>query len=295
MEVAEEIAAVPQGASACPFASAISSGGEACPFASSVSLSAPQDAAKARNLDAAQLLAEKGVPKAAIARMLGLDESDTQGLTVAAGRMLGNAAQMKLDDLLYEPEELCCPVMLVVYNDPVIASDGFIYEKDAVQQLINAKRSSPMTREQLKSEVFPARQKQNDAKAYREKMIKELVNFASKVEETGLAESALERATDYLEYLKPANYVRDTHNVVAQYQRIGKPIPAIFTGQMADKGKSKDTGKGKGAGVLRRVLAPPPPAPPEGAHSSLRPLPPAFAEVANPPQRQVWMSALPWM
>jgi hypothetical protein len=164
--------------------------------------------------------------------------------------MLGNAAQMKLDDLLYEPEDLCCPVMLVVYNDPVIASDGFIYEKEAVQQLINASRPSPMTRELLKSDVFPARQKQSDAKAYREKMIQELVSFASTVEEAGLAESALERATDYLEYLKPGLYVEDTHNVIAQYQKIGKPVPAIFTATAAPPAKRKGA-------TLSRVIAPP--------------------------------------
>jgi len=171
--------------------------------------------------------------------------------------MLGNAAQMKLDDLLDEPEDICCPVMLVAYKEPVIASDGFIYEKEAVQQLINASRPSPMTREQLKSDVFPARQKQSDATTYREKMIAELLSFAATVEETGLAESALERATDYLEYLGPAQHVEDTHKVVAQYQRIGKPIPAIFTGNTTPPEKGKGRGQSKRTGAGMRALAPP--------------------------------------
>ena len=73
--------------------------------------------------------------------------------------------------------------MLVLFQDPVIASDGFIYERQAVETLIRSNRPSPMTREAFSKSVFKARQKAQDAKAYREKMVKELIKFALLLDE----------------------------------------------------------------------------------------------------------------
>merc|ERR1719440_2452979 len=120
-------------------------------------------------MDAALLLAEKGIARDDIASMLGLSAEELSQLpAVAQGRVLGSAAQEKLDELLFEDEDLCCPVMLVLFEDPVIASDGFIYERQAVETLIRSNRPSPMTREAFSKAVFKARQKAQDAKAYRE-------------------------------------------------------------------------------------------------------------------------------
>merc|ERR1711959_537809 len=104
-----------------------------------------------------------------------MDESDLGALPgVHHGRALGSSEQEKLDELLDEDPDFCCPVMLVLYEDPVIASDGFIYERSAVDTLIKANRPSPMTRENLGKDVFPAKQKKKEVKEYREKMVKEL-------------------------------------------------------------------------------------------------------------------------
>lgn len=158
--------------------------------------------------------------------MLGLSQEELVQLpAVAQGRVLGSAAQERLDELLFEDEDLCCPVMLVLFQDPVIASDGFIYEREAVETLINTKRPSPMTREAFGQSVFKARQKAQDTNRYREKMLKELVRFADDCGDAGLASAALERATDYLIFLKPRNYVEDTHAVVRSWQKYGKPVP----------------------------------------------------------------------
>merc|ERR1719327_1372967 len=115
------------------------------------------------------LLAEKGISKEDIAKMLGMDLSELAALPhVAHGRVLGSNLQEKLDELLDEDLDLCCPVMLVLYEDPVIASDGFIYERSAVDTLIKNNRPSPMTREALGKDVFPAKQKKTDALQYRQ-------------------------------------------------------------------------------------------------------------------------------
>merc|ERR1711988_1471658 len=44
-------------------------------------------------------------------------------------RLLGNVSQQKLDKLLVEDPDHCCPVSLMVFHHPVVASDGFIYEE----------------------------------------------------------------------------------------------------------------------------------------------------------------------
>merc|ERR1719353_1707297 len=140
---------------------------------SSVRTVSPEDKEKARQLDAAKLLAEKGISKADIAKMLGIDESELAGIGEAHhGRALFSSAQEKLDELLDEDPDLCCPIMLVLYEDPVIASDGFVYERSAVETLIKSNRPSPMTRENLGKNVFPAKQKKQDALRYRKKTVR---------------------------------------------------------------------------------------------------------------------------
>merc|ERR1719235_1241247 len=96
-----------------------------------------------------------------------------------AGRLLGNALQKKLDDLIDEDPDLCCPVSLMVFNIPVIASDGFTYEEASLKQLLQNRQVSPMTREGLRptSRYSPA--KQAEVEVFRHQRSQELVDFAA--------------------------------------------------------------------------------------------------------------------
>jgi hypothetical protein len=201
----------------------------------SVPSASPEDLGRSRQMDAALLLAEKGIAKDDIAKMLGLSQEELAQLpTVGQGRVLGSKAQERLDELLFEDEDLCCPVMLVLFQDPVIATDGFIYERDALETLIKTGRPSPMTREAFGKSVFKARQKMQDANRYRVKMLKELIKFADECDDASLASSALERATDYLIFLTPQKHMEDTHAVVRSWQKHGKPVPsALLAGPQA--------------------------------------------------------------
>merc|ERR1712093_776221 len=93
------------------------------------------------------------------ARVHGAICGDGPDQSVLAGRLLGNVLQTRLDELCDENAEMCCPVTLMLFRNPVIASDGFMYEEDSVKQLIRNRQVSPMTREPLGSEYFQARQK----------------------------------------------------------------------------------------------------------------------------------------
>merc|ERR1712137_1077737 len=116
--------------------------------------------------------AEQGMALTQIASLLGLDEEAVKrtvtNANIGEGKLLGNKYQEQLDELLQEDPELCCPVSLVLFVDPVIASDGFMYEKASLEGLLRANMASPMTRERLKKEHLPARQRRSAAIEFRD-------------------------------------------------------------------------------------------------------------------------------
>ena len=73
-----------------------------------------------------------------------------------AGRVLSNDGQRMLDELLVEPAELCCPITLQLISDAAIASDGCVYERAAIAELVRQRKLSPMTHEPLGAELVPA-------------------------------------------------------------------------------------------------------------------------------------------
>merc|ERR1719393_553661 len=96
------------------------------------------------------------------ARVHGAIYGDGSGNVALAGRVLGNSLQKRLDELCDEDSEMCCPVTLMLFRDPVIASDGFMYEAESVKQLIRSHLKSPITREPLQKEYYPAKQKKSE-------------------------------------------------------------------------------------------------------------------------------------
>merc|ERR1711879_571793 len=77
-------------------------------------------------------------------------------------KLLDSELQKRLDGLLVEDAHLCCPITLLLLQEPMVASDGFVYEADALQGLIRAHERSPMTMEELGSEMLPAEQKMKE-------------------------------------------------------------------------------------------------------------------------------------
>lgn len=66
------------------------------------------------------------------------------------------------------PPRLICPITRQIYRDPVIASDGFTYERFALQQLLDGSRipNSPLTRERLNLQIFPNRDMQQQVEQW---------------------------------------------------------------------------------------------------------------------------------
>lgn len=88
--------------------------------------------------------------------------------------------------------------------DPVIASDGFMYEKASLEQLLKAPSRhgvvSPMTRQPLTKNYLPARQRRSEALEFRQKRGQELLTFAEKAasQKPQIASEAIERVEEYL-------------------------------------------------------------------------------------------------
>ena len=157
-------------------------------------------------------------------------------LEVAAGRLLGSQWQHRLDVLLDEDSDVCCPVSLMLFSQPVIASDGFMYEKDSLLGLLRAKMKSPMTREELKQDFIAAKQKRSEALTFREKRSWELLEFCKEARAkdasttSRMVESALERVGEYVEGLGGSRKAPALCNKVREFYEVGlgKTAPAAL-------------------------------------------------------------------
>jgi hypothetical protein len=74
---------------------------------------------------------------------------------------------LTLDDA---PDELCCPITCELMDDPVKVCDGFIYDRDAIEEWFQMHDTSPMTNLKLENKTLtPDHTTANLVKAFREK------------------------------------------------------------------------------------------------------------------------------
>ena len=53
---------------------------------------------------------------------------------------------MSMDDLsTIQIEDITCPISSEIFNDPVIASDGCIYEREMIEKWFENNNTSPLT------------------------------------------------------------------------------------------------------------------------------------------------------
>merc|ERR1719436_1232066 len=145
-----------------------------------------------------------------------------------AGRVLGSSLQQRLDQLTDEDPDLCCPVSLVVFAQPVIASDGFMYEHSSLMTLLRNRQVSPMTREVLKQEYRPAQQKKLEVEAFLQTQSQALFQFAQEAanQQPEMSVKALDRASEYLEKLRAGQAKALAAKAAQLYGQLGHPVPA---------------------------------------------------------------------
>merc|ERR1719401_1350485 len=147
-----------------------------------------------------------------------------------AGRILGNSLQQKLDKLTEEDPDLCCPVSLMIFTNPVLASDGFIYDQSSLTQLLANRQCSPMTREGLKQEYRAAQQKLDEVTVFRKQRSQDLLDFATEAasEQQLLAIAALERVQEYIEVLDMVAAQSLAVKALGLYEQLGRSVPAAL-------------------------------------------------------------------
>lgn len=145
-----------------------------------------------------------------------------------AGRVLDSALQRSLDGLLEEDPDLCCPISLLIFVEPVRASDGFIYEKSMLMQLLQNRQRSPMTREVLKSESRVATEQMADVMEFRHGRSEDLIKFAlqAATPQPQMATTALERVVDYLAVLQTERARCLAAEAAKVYITLGQRVPA---------------------------------------------------------------------
>ena len=59
--------------------------------------------------------------------------------------------KMRIEDV---PDELKCPITKRLMEDPVVASDGWTYERTAVEEYLRERRDSPLTDEPFEDDLL---------------------------------------------------------------------------------------------------------------------------------------------
>jgi hypothetical protein len=146
------------------------------------------------------------------------------------GRILGNALQQRLDRLTEEDPDLCCPVSLMVFSSPVIASDGFIYDEGSLKELLRLRQASPMTRETLKPSYRRAAGKIAEVTHFRKQRSQELLDFAAvavNAQQQQLAITALDRTCDYIQSLDTQSAQSLYRRAFDLYSKLGHTAPIL--------------------------------------------------------------------
>src|SRR3990167_9937176 len=53
--------------------------------------------------------------------------------------------KIQMNDIRYYPTDMLCPITRQPFCNPVFASDGHVYEREAIKQWLNAHTTSPCT------------------------------------------------------------------------------------------------------------------------------------------------------
>jgi Mg-chelatase subunit ChlD len=146
--------------------------------------------------------------------------------------MLGDPLQVELDSLLLEEAELVCPITLTLLLDPVIASDGCVYERAALAELVRMQGVSPITRAALTGQAIAASEHQAKVSKFMRTRAEELLGFATRAKKQGravMALTALDRLKDYLAALTPEAEPELTRRFVALCEELGRVVPSLST------------------------------------------------------------------
>merc|ERR1711988_725118 len=117
----------------------------------------------------------------------------------------------------------------MVFDSPVIASDGFIYDEASLKELLRLRQASPMTRETLKPSYRIATGKMTEVADFRKQRSQELLDFASEAADAQqqLAITALDRTSEYIQGLDAQDAQSLYRRAVDLYSKLGRTAPIL--------------------------------------------------------------------
>eukprot|EP00434_Breviolum_minutum_P034238 symbB.v1.2.030294.t1/scaffold3398.1/size57691/8 len=92
----------------------------------------------------------------------------------------GNKATKEMvKRLMTDPPELCCPVSKELMEDPVVAGDGFTYERSYIEGCLKSKKLSPMTGKNIETQVLnPNQHLKTTIYSFKESTVMGILNVA---------------------------------------------------------------------------------------------------------------------
>ncbi|CAJ1358681.1 unnamed protein product [Effrenium voratum] len=110
--------------------------------------------------------------------------------------------------LLTDPPELCCPISHALMEDPVVASDGFTYERSCIENYLERTGTSPMTRAVIENLVLYDNKKvKSETVSFKESVVAEILCVAPQLP-NHLTSKVLPRAVEFVRAQLPDSTAR---------------------------------------------------------------------------------------
>lgn len=120
----------------------------------------------------------------------------------------------EVKELLTDPVDLCCPISLQLMEEPVIAEDGYTYERSSIQHSLEVKQESPLTKQPIQSlALFPNRDKKSAVVVYKEAVVQRVISIKHRLLSSTSNDEALkllEKAEVFVRPLLPDTSARRT-------------------------------------------------------------------------------------
>ncbi|CAL1171703.1 unnamed protein product [Cladocopium goreaui] len=108
------------------------------------------------------------------------------------------ATDAQVDELLTDPEKFCCPILQCLMDEPVVAEDGFTYERHAIQSALTHRWRSPMTGSDMGDTVLPINRLKSEIKAYKDEVVEKIIELVPRIDSQSRAAKLLDRAEELL-------------------------------------------------------------------------------------------------
>lgn len=170
-----------------------------------MALGAPSDVCKRKVEETYELVGRmraQGIDVAAIAQVLDVSEAEVSA-ALSKRQCTRRAVGSGSDQALLvrrlsatHPDEFVCPVLHSVMADPVVAEDGYSYDREAIEEALRLRGRSPITNVPIGNTVIPNLSLKSRIISYKEKYITDVIDVVPGLP-PGNAMTLVERAEHF--------------------------------------------------------------------------------------------------